>query len=155
RPSYWDTFKSGECNYLALFSQINVRPISWWLGSIVSHPIGYAIHRMRYAFHLVGNMMPISTWGAPYAANNITFVGLSIEGVDMRSYFQLWKPRIAHVPFEWMAALVFSTPTLVIAVFLCLLVLINAWKAGRARGEIDSFAVVAGCIGFGNVLMLV
>jgi hypothetical protein len=155
-PRYWDTFKSGgKCKeYWALFSNINVRPTYWWLRSIVSHPIGYAIHRMKYSFQLVRSPMPIATWGAPYAAN-VAFVDLSTKGIDMQSYFQLWKPRIAHVPFEWTAALVFSRSTLVIAVFLCLLVLISASKVRGARGAIDSVEVAAAGIGIGNVLMLV
>src|SRR5436190_18964134 len=110
--------------------------------SFFSHPIGYAIHLIKYSFQLVRSPMPIATWGAPYAAN-VAFVDLSTKGIDMQSYFQLWKPRIAHVPFEWTAALVFSRSTLVIAVFLCLLVLISASKVRGARGAIDSVEVAA------------
>jgi hypothetical protein len=109
---------------------------------------------MKYAFQLVRSMMPIATSGEPYATN-VAFVDLSTKGIDMQNYFQLWKPRIAHVPFEWTAALLFSRSPLVIAVFLCLLVLISAWKVRRARGAIDSVEVAAAGIGIGNILMLV
>jgi hypothetical protein len=155
-PRYWDTFKSGgKCKeYWALFSNINVSPIYWWLKTIVRHPIGYVIHRMKYAFQLVRSMMPIATWGEPYAIN-VALVDLSTKDVDMQNHFQLWKPRIAHVPFEWTAALLFSRSALLIAVCLCLFVLISASKVGRTRGVIDSVEVVAAGIGIGNVLMLV
>ena len=93
-------------------------------------------------------------------ATNVTFrlnelFGPFTSGIDMRSRFQLWEPRIAHVPFEWTAAFVFSRPILVIAIFVCLLVLIAGWKESLARGKIDLVEVTAGAIGLGNVLMLV
>ncbi|MGD0418451.1 MAG: hypothetical protein ABSA68_02540 [Xanthobacteraceae bacterium] len=159
-PIGWDPFAWGECKeYLQLFRDSNVNPIYWWLRTIVDHPIGYAIHRLKYAFHLVRSMRPISTRGTPYATN-VTFrlnelFGPSTEGFDMRNRFQLWENRIALVPFEWTAAFVFSRPTLVIVIFVCLLVLINGWQVSRARGEIDPVEVTAGAIGLANVLMLV
>jgi hypothetical protein len=55
------------------------------------------------------------------------------------------------------AGFVFSRPVLVIAIFVCLLALINGWKVSRAGGEIDFVEVTAGATGLGNCnfLMLV
>jgi hypothetical protein len=159
-PIQWDPFAWGDCKeYFALVYNINASPISWWVHSIRAHPIAYVIHRSDYTFHLIRSMKPISTWKAPYATN-VSFrldelFGTSTEGIDMRGRFQLWEPRIGHVPFEWTAAFVFSRPILVITIFVCVLALISAWKSNRGAGaEIDLLEMKAAGIGLGNFLML-
>jgi hypothetical protein len=159
-PVSVDPFAFGECKeYLTLLRDSKVKTINWWLRSIVGHPIGYAIHRSKYAFYLVRSMLQFSTWGAPYASNvafrlNELF-SQSTHGIDMRSRFELWEPRIAYVPFGWAAAFMISRPFLVIVIFVCLIVLIKSWKMSRARYEFDSFEMSAGAIGLGNILMVV
>jgi hypothetical protein len=81
--------------------------------------------------------------------------GTTVTGFEMRGVFQPWKHRIVHVPFERTAAFVFSKPNLMIAIFVCAFVLINAWRSRRGAGAvIDLVEMEAAGIGLANFLTL-
>ena len=161
-PINWDTFRWGDCEeYFALVENITASPISWWVRSILAHPIAYVIHRLDYAFHLIQSMRPIST---PWIMNTDKFfaaadfkttLGISVNGFEMRGLFQPWRRRISHIPFERTAALVFSRPILMIAIFVCAFALISAWRSRRGAGAmIDLVEMEAAGIGLANFLTL-
>lgn len=156
-PIDGDPFASGKCNmYFALVRSSGIKPARWWLSSIAHHPIGYVIHRSKYAFHLVRSMRAISISYATNAALSADqLFGPFTSGIDMRGGFQLWEPRLALVPFEWISAFVFSRPILVITIFVCLFVLVNDWKENISRRGVDAVEITAAAIGLGNVLMLI
>ena len=155
-PINWDTFRWGDCEeYFALVENITASPISWWVRSILAHPIAYVIHRLDYAFHLIQSMSPISTWGGPYATNTDQLFGTTVTGFEMRGVFQPWKHRIVQVPFDRTAALVFSRPILMITIFVCAFVLISAWRSRRGAGAvIDLVEMGAAGIGLANFITL-
>ena len=181
-PINWDTFRWGDCEeYFALVEilvdaevrlgasigtygradaaeahaveNITASPISWWVRSILAHPIAYVIHRFDFAFHLIRSMSPI--WTGPYPANTDQLFGTTANGFEMRGVFQPWKHRIVHVPFERTAAFVFSRPILLITIFVCAFVLISAWRSRRGAGAvIDLVEMEAAGIGLANFLTL-
>ena len=150
----WDPFAWGNCREYAdlvgdrLSGDAQGDVVRWWLSAIVQHPIAYIQHRLAHTHRLLFRSRSIVlTARAPEADN-------SANGQVDANGFQAWKPSVAYALFSFAALIVFSRPVLLLAVFGCVALLIDAWRQRRRSASPDVVAVAAAGMGLGNILML-
>src|SRR5262249_9544918 len=151
-------FGWGDCKqYIKLAREASrtTSLLSWWISVIARHPVSYLKHRAYYSFHLIRSMGTIVGWAPPYAVNSTAHLAelTSKHRIDMSGALQLWEPKKAYLPFEWIAAVLFSRLSVVIAVLACVITLFSNWRRARNYDEIDLVAVTSGGLGIGNLLM--
>ncbi|HEY1560542.1 MAG TPA: hypothetical protein VGF71_06605, partial [Caulobacteraceae bacterium] len=157
-PISWGQFGWGDCeHYSTAFLNLKLNDLAWWIEIIAKHPVAYAEHRARFTYALFADTYPLASFHNPYALNvnsRLIDYGQYTLGYDMRDRFQLWRPSIAELPFEWVAAILFSRPMLLVVLAIFLTGVSKAVADWRARQQVDQTEVTALAMGIANLVML-
>lgn len=176
-PKPWECYQSRKADpflwvqercggYRAKITEIETKtgrwPIyQWWLKAIVTHPIAYLRHRVSFAEKLFTFDSDFDDFVFPpapeynFVSNHKDVIGRYSE--DARRNIQVWRARLAYIPFVRVASLVFDTWLGIPALWVLFCAGLGGllfWK--RSNGHpVDSVAAIAISVGLANAAMLV
>jgi hypothetical protein len=161
-PKQGDPFMWGDCKKVSQSLQpLGASVIGSWLRLIASHPVGYLVHRARFAGNLLiaddsGTKNIVSVPPSYLTALN-TAQGLAWIGrPNLADGLQLWNPTIAYAPFGKIAGLLVGKGWLQQPLVWCAVLLTGfVWSVHRrSSGHMLPLYLLA-VVGLSNMVMIV